>query len=78
MGAFGDILGSIVPNAHFWKRSGAWDMSILPDLLDLDLHIFAISSKIIDLDIQIYDFWNNLKNLKVQIRQTCHWVENGY
>ena len=49
MGAFGDALGRIVSNSHFWKRSGARHMTILLDLLDLDPHTFEIISKIIDL-----------------------------
>ena len=28
MGAFGDILGSVVSNYRFWKRSGSRDMAI--------------------------------------------------
>ena len=55
MGASGDILGSIVSNSHFGKRSGVRDMTILPDLPDLDLQNFETISKIIDLEVQIRD-----------------------
>ena len=38
-------------SSHFWKRSGAQDMTILLDLPDLGLQVFEIISKIIDLDV---------------------------
>ena len=40
MGAFGDILGSIVSNSHFGKRSGARDMAIFGSYVGL--HILNI------------------------------------
>ena len=52
----GDILGSIVSNYHFWKRSGTQDMTILPDLPVLGFQFFEIISTIIDLEAQITDF----------------------
>ena len=43
-------------NSHFWKRSGAQDMTILPDLLVVGFQISEIISKIIHLEVQIQNF----------------------
>ena len=43
-------------NSHLWKRSGAQDMTISPDLPVLDVQVFQFNSKIIDLEVQIRIF----------------------
>ena len=61
MGAFGDILGSVVSSSQFWKRPGVRDMTIFKSYVGI--HILNLD---ILKYIKVYEgMWRYLEYMKV-------------